>query len=156
MNICKIATALFVLSAAARPTFAEPMMAPTMKEAVKSSVILVAKYDGYKPFLEPVTYFDGVMAHFTVTKVLKGSDLREPHINVAFAFHDGSACEPERNWKFSEAKMPAKDSSWILFLEQPKFKSSNSVNAFTTYRGDFGRVAATKSSIENVQRLISN
>ncbi|MBI2810804.1 MAG: hypothetical protein HYX67_08260 [Candidatus Melainabacteria bacterium] len=155
MNICKLTTALLVLGAAAAPTFAEPMMAPTMKEAAKSPIIFVAQYDGYKPFLEPVTYFDGVMAHFTLTRVLKGPELLNPHINVAYAFHDGSACEAEKGWKFSEAKMPAKGSSWILFLEEPKFKSSNSNNAYTTYRGDFGRMPATTSNIESVQKLIS-
>ncbi|MBS1954548.1 MAG: hypothetical protein JST89_10190 [Cyanobacteria bacterium SZAS-4] len=155
MNICKVAAALFVLGAAASPTFAEPMMAPTLKEASKSPIIFVAQYDGYKPFLEPVRYMDGVMAHFTLVRVLKGPQLRDPHINVAYAFHDGSACEPEKDWKFSEAKMPAKGTSWILFLEEPKFKSSNTNNAYSTYRGDFGRMPATTSNLESVEKLIA-
>ena len=155
MNIGKITTLVCVLGAAMRPTLAEPMMAPTMNEAAKSPIVFVAQYDGYKPFVEPVTYFDGVMARYTLTRVLKGPQLRDPHINVAYAFHDGSACEPEKGWKFSEAKMPAKGSTWILFLEEPKFKSSNTNNAYITYRGDFGRIAATTSSIESVQKLIA-
>lgn len=155
MNICKVAATLLALGAAVAPTLAEPMMAPTLKEASKSSTIFVAQYDGYTPFLKPVRYMDGVMAHFTLMRVLKGPQLRDPNINVAYAFHDGSACEPEKDWKFSEAKMPAKGSSWILFLEEPKFKSSNTNNAYSTYRGDFGRMAATTSNLEIVEKLIS-
>ncbi len=155
MNICKVVTALLMLGAAVAPTSAEPMIAPTMKEAAKSSIIFVAQYNGYKPFLKPVRYLDGVMAHFTLTRVLKGPQLRDPHINVAYAFHDGSACEPEKDWKFSEAKMPAKGSAWILFLEEPKFKSSNTNNAYSTYCGDFGRMPATTSNVESVQKLIA-
>lgn len=154
MKIRKVAAALLSLGTATAPAFAKPMTAPTVEDAAKSQIIFVAQYDGYKPFLEPVRYLDGVMAHFTLMRVLKGPQLRDPHINVAWAFHDGSACLPEKDWKFSQAKMPTKGSAWILFLEEPKFKSSNT-NAYSTYRGDFGRMAATTANIESVQKLIA-
>jgi hypothetical protein len=154
MNFCKIATIVFLLGAVIHPCAAEPMMAPTKKEAAQSKWILLAKYVGYKPFQLPVTYFDGVMAEYQITKILKGPEVKDPKINVSYAFHDGSACLAERNWTFSDAKMPQKGSGWILFLEQPSFKSSYT-NAFITYRGDFGRVAATSSSVADVQKLIS-
>lgn len=154
MNIRKLATSLAVLSAVAQSAFAEPMDSPTMEEAAKSPVVLVAQYSGYKPFREPVTYFDGVMGHYLVEKVIKGPELRQPNINVAYAFHDGSACLAEKDWKFSDAKMPKIGSSWILFLKSPNWKSSNTDNAYSTYRGDFGRMPATASNIEKVRKLI--
>lgn len=151
MNICRIATILVVYCATLLPCAAEPMMAPTMKEAALSNLIVLAKYEGYKSVELPVTYFGGVTAQYQIIKVLKGAQVPNAKINVGYAFHDGSACLAEPNWVFSDAKMPQKDSKWILFLEQPSLKS----NVFFTYRGDFGRVAATTSSIANVQKLIS-
>ncbi len=154
MKIGQIATIAFCLSTSLRPCAAEPMMAPTKKEAAQSKWILVAKYKGYKPFQLPVTYFNGVMAQYKIAKILKGPEVKDPNINVAYAFHDGSACLAEQNWKFSDAKMPKIDSDWILFLDDPSFNSSYT-NAFITYRGDFGRVSATSSSIADAQKLIS-
>lgn len=149
---CAALTSMFVAPAR---VMAEPMMAPKLEEAAKSSTIVVAQYSSFKPFQEPVTYFDGVMGHYTVQKVMKGPQIRDPHINVAYAFHDGSACLEEKDWKFSEKVMPKVGSSWILFLEEPNWKSSNTDNAYTTYRGDFGRMPATAVNIEKVQKLLT-
>ncbi len=154
MKITKFAAALTVLSVFAQPVFSKPMPSPTLEEAVKSPVVLVAQYVDYKPFLEPVTYMDGVMGHYLVKTVLKGSSPKDPHINVPYAFHDGSACLPDKDWKFTEDVMPKKGSGWILFLTPPNWKSSNTDNAFTTYRGDFGRLAATTDNIAKVKKLL--
>jgi hypothetical protein len=135
--------------------FAKPMMEPKLEEAVKSRFVVIAQYSGYKAFREPVTYFDGVMGRYLLEKVMKGPQIRDPHINVAYAFHDGSACLAEPDWKFSDKIMPKVGSSWILFLEEPNWKSSNTDNAFSTYRGDFGRMPATAANIEKVKKMIS-
>jgi hypothetical protein len=155
MNVRKLSTAFVTICAAVQPALSKPMEAPTLEEAARSNVVVIAQYVDYKPFLEPVTYFDGVMGHYVVEKVLKGKRPRDKHINVAYAFHDGSACLADKNWKFSDAVMPKKESSWILFLQEPNWKSSTTENAYSTYRGDFGRMPANAANIEKVQKLLS-
>lgn len=155
MNVRKLSTVFVTLCAAVQPALSKPMEAPKLEEAARSNLVLIAQYVGYKPFLEPVTYFDGVMGRYVVEKVLKGNQPGDPHINVAYAFHDGSACLADKDWKFSEAIMPKKGSSWILFLQQPNWKSTNTENAYSTYRGDFGRMPATAENIQQVRKLIS-
>ena len=122
----------------------KPMDTPKLSEAVRFPRVVVAEYVDHKSS-PPITYFGGTLARYRVVETLRGPLGGE--VSVVYAFHDGSACLEEQGWKFSERMMPARGSRWILFL-QPEGES------WRTYRGDWGRMAATPGNLEKVKAAL--
>lgn len=143
-------TMLFV----AAPAHAKPMMPATPEEAVKWPLIVTAKFVGYelpKQYNQETLYMSGLVATYDVGKVLKNKATPPglpQTIKVNYAFHDGSACLADQSWHFEAKQMPKKGSSWILFL----MPQSN--QAFSTYRGDYGRWPATNEQLKRVEELL--
>jgi len=117
---------------------AKPMIAPTMQEAMRSPLIVVARYCDYRTDAEGVSYFRGPQAHYRVEQVLKGKAPAQD-LWVRYDFHDGSACLEPKEFRFSPNLMPAKNSRWLLFLKTDG-------KDWTTYRGDWGRQTADKAA----------
>lgn len=141
---------------------AKPMPAPTVEEAARAQTIALAEFVDYRKVSdEPLHEFSCILARYKVVKTLKGSSpgnksSNEP-INVIYCFSDGSGCIPSREWKFSDALMPARGSRWYLFLNKDSqsnvWKQYYNVDAYSTYRGSYGRWEATKANEERVKAL---
>lgn len=129
--------------------FAKPMMEPTIEEGIKESKwIVVAEYVDYdKNSL--IGYFHGPAAEYKISQALKG-DLADRSIRLRYDFQDGSACIALRGWEFNSSLMPKAGSSWILLLKD-KDKTDG---LYITYRGDFGRLPATRENLDKVGLLL--
>jgi hypothetical protein len=157
---------------------AKPMSSPTLQEASGAEWVVEAQYSDFvKPLYEPADgkdgnnspkiisftrstefdYFEPPLAEFKVDQILK-MPTKEAHarmhigdtIRVPYHFHDLSACESPRNWKFSASLMPKKGTRWILFLNSSNPHFGQSV--YETYRGDFGRWADTPENLSKVKQ----
>ncbi|MCE5286723.1 MAG: hypothetical protein LLG02_12865 [Pelosinus sp.] len=128
---------------------AKPMNSPSIEEAIKSDLIVIAEYKGYKPQQEKIEYFVPPIAKYSFIKMLKGNNV-DKEINLIYEFQDGSACIEKESWKFSEELMPVVGSKWILFL---KCKDGE---YYSTYRGDYGRWRLTDQNYEEVTNLIND
>lgn len=126
--------------------FGKPMRGPTMAEAVRAPLIVIAKYRDYKSDRE-IEYFSPPVARYNVARMLRGA-LPLHTVSVSYQFHDGSACLPLEGWHFSKSTMPPEGSEWILFLD--KFKAG----VYYTYRGDYGRMPATPENLGKVERML--
>ncbi|MCA9793074.1 MAG: hypothetical protein KC910_14800 [Candidatus Eremiobacteraeota bacterium] len=124
------------------PAVAKPMAAPTLEEGLNRSIPVVGEFVDYEQ--GEIDYFGGTVARY---RVLHRPSGRGPAvgtiIKVRYLFQDGSACLPERGWKFSPAMMPAPKSRWILLLEGEQ-------EPWNTYRGNFGRLPATAENLARV------
>lgn len=125
---------------------AKPMQAPTLEEACKSKLILIASYKGHDISLFP-DYFDGVNANYQVLKVVKGV-YRQKTIKINYAFQDGSACVAPKDWHLDNKLMPKENSKWILFI------NSTSSGVYRTYRGNFGRIELTDKNLKRVTSIL--
>lgn len=134
---------------------AKPMPEPLEEKAYKSQWIVIAQYQGYSANTEypgsidngKITYFNFPIAKYKVVRLLKGAAV-PPIVDVLYAFHDGSPCMADENWKLKDA-LPKRGSKWILFLNE--FEGHNYL---TTYGGDFGRWPATKKKILEVEKQL--
>ncbi len=70
---------------------------------------------------------------------------------VRFEFHDKTAKDKPDGWEFSEKIMPAKGSKWILFTDA----TIPTNGAFETFRGNFGRMEATKENLDQIYRVLA-
>ncbi len=130
-------------------TYAKPMPAPTIDQALRSEWIVVGRFISYKKkSTVKVDYFDGVIATYEVIQILKNRTLRK-QIKIHYEFQDGSACIASEGWKFEKDTMPKVGSTWILFLNR-----QDNGELFTTYRGDYGRWKATKEEITTLQKRL--
>ncbi len=117
----------------------------TLAGAIRSEGIVIAEYQGYEKH-PLINYFHPPKAKFHITKILKGPPLNKD-MPVRFEFKERSTATPAPSgWKFSEDKMPAKGSSWIIFLEWCTPRDG----MFDTYEGSFGRLPADDENLNKV------
>ncbi len=129
-------------------SWAKPMPAPTKEGAFNSKYILIAEYVGYVPNQRKIEYFQPPFAEYKVLRVLKGDE--RPHtLKLRYDFSDGSACIAPKPWEFNKQLMPNLKTKWLLFLV-----GKNSGNIFSSYRGTFGRIEATKQNILEVEAFL--
>ncbi len=132
MRLTLLVPSLVCLALFALPASAKPMQAPTLEQALRSPLIVLARYEGCDP--EGATYFGAVKASYTLLEVWKGKLPKgTKDLNVAYTFTDGSACIAPKGWKFSPTFMPKKGASFVLFLT-PYAKDN-----YRTFRGSYGR-----------------
>jgi hypothetical protein len=132
------------------------MLAPTLEHMVpKAEGIVVGTYQEVVE-KHPVDYFSGVTVLYRVEDVLGGKapPLKGQSIAVRYAFHDGSACLPPKNWQFTPRQLlPAEGSRWILLLKKPAPHAPDP-NRYETIRGDAGRLPATTETLQQVKGLL--
>jgi len=122
---------------------AKPMEPASLQQGkAQSQAIVLAEYLGYTA-PRPVEYFQPPLARYRVIKVLKGQV--NPEVQVAYAFHDGSACLAPTDFRFTAGMLPARGSRWVLLLQ------SATDGVWSTYRGDFGRRKADE--LPAIQKL---
>lgn len=121
----------------------------TMAGMIRSEGVVIADYLGYEKNPN-ITFFHPPKAKFHITKILKGPPLNKD-LPLRFEFKDRSttAGVPE-GWKFGEDKMPAKNSSWIIFIEWCHPRDG----MFDTYEGSYGRLPATEENLNKVYALL--
>lgn len=157
----KLASCLAVAMMLA-PCFAKPMSEPSLEEGVKTAQwIVIAKFLDYRnPEKEPVSYMNSLLARYEIQRILKGAKMNQSPVTVVYDFHDGSACRALEGWRFTPAMMPVKDSKWILLLRKESrsevWKQYRQIDAFTTYRGDFGRIPASDANLDKIKLLNKN
>lgn len=116
----------------------------TLAGAIRSEGIVIAEYQGYEK--GDINFFHPPKAKFRITKILKGPPLNKD-LPVRFEFKERSSKEgAPPGWKFSDDKMPAKGSSWIIFLEWCAPRDG----MFDTYEGSFGRLPADDENLNKV------
>jgi len=151
MRLKLLVPSLVCLALFALPAGAKPMAAPTLESALRSPLIVLARYEGCDP--QGATYFGCLSANYTLLEAWKGElpkgtkDLR-----VAYAFTDGSACIAPKDWAFSPKLMPKQGATFVLFL-------TPSEGAYRTFRGTYGRWAADalkKSEKKTLRELLSS
>jgi tetratricopeptide (TPR) repeat protein len=117
----------------------------TLAGAIRSEGIVIAEYQGYEKSPN-INFFHPPKAKFHISKILKGPPLNKD-LPVRFEFKERSTSTPApAGWKFSEDKMPAKGSSWIIFLEWCTPREG----MFDTYEGSFGRLPADDENLNKV------
>lgn len=117
----------------------------TLAGAIRSEGIVIAEYQGYEKSPN-INFFHPPKAKFRITKILKGPPLNKD-MPVRFEFKERSSSTPApAGWKFSDDKMPAKGSQWIIFLEWCTPREG----MFDTYEGSFGRVPADDENLNKV------
>lgn len=117
----------------------------TLAGAIRSEGVVIAEYLGYEKSPD-INFFHPPKAKFRITKILKGPPLNKD-LPVRYEFRDRSTNQgAPSGWKFSEDKMPAKGSSWIIFLEW----CSPREGMFDTYEGSFGRLPADDENLNKV------
>lgn len=156
-----VKTALWMIAGACFTSYAgwaSPMLAPTLSEAVKSPIIVIASYQNCDlPKNGRVSFFGGVSAKYSVIRSLKGAYAPGKTISVNYVFQDNSGCIDLGDRHFSTEFMPKQGSRWILFLEYQHSGADRNYersNTFDTYRGNFGRIAATGENIQKIESLI--
>ena len=123
------------------------MLQPTLEEALRSPLIIVAEYIGPLPE-QKMTYFSGARVQYKVVEVLKGTPPVSP-LSVRYLFNDGSACLEPEGWTFEKERMPSRRSHWILFLT-----GTDESGEHQTYRGNFGRREATPAQVSEVKHRL--
>jgi hypothetical protein len=151
MRLTLFAVPLLLLALLA-PASAKPMAAPTLEGALRSPLIMLARYESCEP--KGATYFGGVSATYTPLEVWKGKLPKgtKDRLAVGYAFTDGSACIAPKDWKFSSKLMPKQGATFVLFLT-PAGK------AYRTFRGGYGRWPADaleKSERQTLRELLSS
>jgi len=116
----------------------------TLAGAIRSEGIVIAEYQGHEK--GDINFFHPPKAKFRITKILKGPPLNKD-LPVRYEFKERSSKEPAPpGWKFTDDKMPAKGSSWIIFLEWCTPRDG----MFDTYEGSFGRLPADDENLNRV------
>jgi len=113
-----------------------------------SEFIGILVYEGYDKS-DAITFFHPPIAHYHIETILRGPKLNR-EFPVRYEFHDKTAKEKPKDWKFSEDLMPKKGSKWLLFA--PAAIPTN--GAFETFRGSFGRMEATPDNLDQIYRVI--
>lgn len=113
-----------------------------------SEFIGICTYDGYVK-AEGITFYHPPVARFKIDKVLKGPKLNRD-MPIRYEFHDKTGDEKPKDWKFSDAVMPAKGSKWIIFTDQ----AIPTNGAFETYHGSFGRLEANDTNLDKIYSII--
>ncbi len=108
----------------------------------------ICVYEGYEKSPD-ITFFHPPIANFKIEKILKGPKLNRT-FPVRFEFHDKTAKDRPKDWKFSEDMMPKKGSRWLLFTDA----AIPTNGAFETFRGNFGRMEATDENLDQIYRVI--
>ncbi|CAN5383726.1 hypothetical protein BH11CYA1_BH11CYA1_32420 [soil metagenome] len=108
----------------------------------------ICTYEGYNK-ADIVTFYHPPVARFHIDTILRGPKLNR-EMPVRFEFHDKTGAEPPKDWKFSDDKMPKKDSKWLLFTEM----AIPTNGAFETYHGNFGRLEATDANLDKIYKII--
>ena len=117
----------------------------TLAGAIRCEGIVIADYLGYEKSPN-INFFHPPKAKFKITKILKGPPLNKD-LPVRYEFKErSSTAGAPAGWKFSDDKMPAKGSSWIVFLEWCTPRDG----MFDTYEGSFGRLPADDENLNKV------
>lgn len=117
----------------------------TLAGAIRCEGIVIAEYLGYEKNAD-INFFHPPKAKFHITKILKGPPLNKD-LPIRYEFRDRSTSQgAPAGWKFSEDKMPAKGSSWIIFIEWCHPRDG----MFDTYEGSFGRMPADDENLNKV------
>lgn len=117
----------------------------TLAGAIRCEGIVIADYLGYEKSPN-INFFHPPKAKYKITKILKGPPLnKDLPVRYEFKERSSSAGAPA-GWKFSDDKMPAKGSSWIIFLEWCTPREG----MFDTYEGSFGRLPADDENLNRV------
>ncbi|MDZ4832585.1 MAG: hypothetical protein SGJ27_02170 [Candidatus Melainabacteria bacterium] len=163
MKILTLITAI-AISFCATDALAKPMNTASLDEAARSPYVVLASYQGHEPLVgrsNEDIYMSGFMADFQIESVLKQPSLgatknTDPafkpgeNFNVRYLVHDLSPCMADQSFRFTESLMPTKKSKWILFLS-----TNNDKNGWQTYRGNAGRLEASKSKVSKVKSLLT-
>lgn len=117
----------------------------TLAGAIRCEGIVIAEYQGYEKS-DNINFFHPPKAKFRITKILKGPPLNKD-LPVRYEFKERSSTSgAPAGWKFSDDKMPAKGSPWIIFLEWCTPRDG----MFDTYEGSFGRLPADDENLNKV------
>jgi len=117
----------------------------TLAGAIRCEGIVIADYLGYEKSPN-INFFHPPKAKYKITKILKGPPLNKD-LPVRYEFKErSSTAGAPAGWKFSDDKMPAKGSSWIIFLEWCTPREG----MFDTYEGSFGRLPADDENLNRV------
>ncbi len=115
-----------------------------------SEFIAICTYESYEK-ADDISFFNPPRAHFRIDKILKGPNLNRA-MPVRFEFHDKTATEKPQGWEFSDSMMPKKGSKWILFTDAA-IPTETAQNSFETFRGNYGRMEATKENLDEIYRV---
>lgn len=151
MRLTLFLSSLVSLALLAAPASAKPMPTPTLEGALRSPLIVLARYERCDP--TGATYFGGVGATYTPLEVWKGKLPKETKsLSVAYAFTDGSACIAPKKWTFSPKLMPKAGATFVLFL-------TPAGETHRTFRGGYGRWPADalkKAERKTLRQLLSS
>ncbi|HBP21397.1 MAG TPA: hypothetical protein DEA08_26870 [Planctomycetes bacterium] len=135
---------------------AKPMAAPTLEQALRAPLIVVAEFNRHDDEAKP-SYFGGVPTWWYVDEVWKAPKEGGPRcgakrevVSVSWAFSDGSACIEPKDWTFDEERLAKSGQRYLLFLT-PAGKG------YRTYRGSYGRwplAKLTKPERAQLQALL--
>jgi hypothetical protein len=70
-------------------------------------------------------------------------------IQIKFQFSENQNEKKPDGWIFSEDKMPAIGSKWIIFIQDA---SSLPLGGFNTLRGRYGRQEATEKNLDEIHK----
>jgi len=156
MRLKLLVPSLVCLALFALPAGAKPMPTPTLEQALRSPLIVLARYERSDP--ADATYFGEIPATYAVQEIWKGKLPKgTKEITLGYRFHDSSACIAPPDWKFSKGMVPKVGATFVLFLSPYTSPVKPSIS-FQTYRGPFGRWAADalkKSEREGLQKLLT-
>lgn len=131
---------------------AKPMPAPTLEQALRAPLLVVAEFNRHDDEAEP-TYFGGVPTYWYVDEVWKAPKEGGPRcgakrevVSVNWAFSDGSACIAPKDWTFSPKRLAKSGERYLLFLT-PAGKG------YRSFRGPYGRWPLAKVSKADRARL---
>ena len=124
------------------------MLAPTKDDAYNSPHIVLAEYLDYLPNKEGTAYFAPPIARYKIIRILKGEQVPQT-LKLRYDFSDGTACIAPKKWEFNDKFMPEPKSKWLLFLQ-----GKNKSQIFSSYRGPFGRMKASKQNVTEAEASI--
>ncbi|MBU6450648.1 MAG: tetratricopeptide repeat protein [Cyanobacteria bacterium REEB67] len=113
-----------------------------------SEWIGICQYRGYEKKVD-TSYFNPPTANFYWTKCLKGPPLNHA-LPVKFRFCSKDGEKMPEGWKFGPEKMPTRGSQWLIFIPN----AVPVAGGFDTYKGSYGRQAATEANVGEVYRII--
>ncbi len=122
----------------------------SFQNASHSECIVLAEYLDYRRSPD-IQFFHPPVAEYRITKILKGPPLNKD-LPLRYEFYDRSNNAVPPGWKFGPDKMPAKGSTWILFIRIALPRDG----AFDTYEGSYGRQPATEENLNQIYGLLEN
>jgi hypothetical protein len=155
MRLELLVPSLFYLALSALPASAKPLPRPTLEQALRSPLIVLARYERSDP--RGATYFGEIPASYSIQQIWKGElPQGTQEITLGYRFQDGSACIPPQDWAFSKDMLPKVGATFVLFLS-PYTSPVKPAISYQSYRGPFGRWPADslqKSEREFLQKLV--